>query len=642
VSRPDRLILGTAGHIDHGKTALVQALTGVDTDRLPEEKARGITIDLGFAELQGADGLQLGVVDVPGHEDFVRTMVAGATGMDLALMVIAADEGVMPQTREHLDIIHLLGVPALVVALSKVDLVDPEWLALVDDDVRELLRPTRFAKASIVPASSRTGAGMDTLREALEETARQAGARRAEDLARLPVDRIFTVRGTGTVVTGTLWSGSLSTGDRVRLAPGGPEGRIRTLQVHGREVSSAQAGERTAVALAGVERARLDRGMALVADDSWTDAWMLTVYVHLLPHSPWGLESGQRVRALLGTSEVLARCVVLEGPALTPGASGWIQLRLEAPVVARAGDHVVIRSYSPMMTIGGGEVAEPSPPKRKKLDGREKSTLRDVVHGGPRTRVAAVLDLARWDGIAVSELPVRAGLVPSDAEAALASILADGGLEARRRAFSAVIAAEAGRTILDEVDRYHADDSLSPSVPLERLRARLPEWASMGLADAVIKLQSEKGALELVAGGAKRPGFSPSLSAGQEEACTEVLSVYVEGGLGAPFLEDLPDGLRARGDLSALLRHLEREGRLVRVDDGLLLEASVLQGARDSVASALGGRIVLGPADFREVLPVSRKHLMPLLAYLDGVGVTVRRGPVRDVPEQSPPHHPTS
>jgi selenocysteine-specific elongation factor len=633
------LILGTAGHIDHGKTALVQALTGVDTDRLPEEKARGITIDLGFAELQGADGLQLGVVDVPGHEDFVRTMVAGATGMDLALMVIAADEGVMPQTREHLDIIHLLGVPALVVALSKVDLVDPEWMALVDDDVRELLRPTRFAQSPIVPTSSRTGAGIDTLREALEETARQAGRRRAEDLARLPVDRIFTVRGTGTVVTGTLWSGSLSTGDRVRLAPGGLEARIRTLQVHGREVSSARAGERTAVALTGVERARLDRGMALVVTESWTDAWMLTVCVHLLPHSLWGLESGQRVRVLLGTSEVLARCALLEESALTPGTNGWIQLRLEAPVVARAGDHVVIRSYSPMMTIGGGEVAEPSPPKRKKLEGHEKSTLRDVIQGDPPTRVAAVLDLAQWEGVAVTELPVRTGLVPADAEAALASILRDGGLEARRRAFSAGIATEAGHRILAEVDRYHAEDSLSPSVPLERLRAELPEWASMGLADAVIKRESDKGALELAAGGATRPGFSPSLSAGQEEACARVLSVYVDGGLGAPFLEDLPDDLRTREDLSALLRHLEREGRLVRVDDGLLLEASILQGARDSVAAALGGRIDLGPADFREVLPVSRKHLMPLLAYLDGVGVTVRRGPVRDVPERPPRHH---
>ncbi len=640
MSRTDRLILGTAGHIDHGKTALVQALTGVDTDRLPEEKARGITIDLGFAELQGSEGLQVGVVDVPGHEDFVRTMVAGATGMDLALMVIAADEGVMPQTREHLDIIHLLGVRALIVALSKVDLVDPEWLALVDEDVRELLASTRFAQAPIVPTSSRTGAGIDSLRETLEETARRADARRTEDLARLPVDRIFTVRGTGTVVTGTLWSGSLSTGDRVRLAPGGLEARIRTLQVHGRQVSSAQAGERTAVALTGIERDRLDRGMALVATDAWTDSWMLTVFAHLLPHSPWGLESGQRVRVLLGTSEVLARCAVLEGPTLAPGMSGWVQLRLEAPVLARAGDHVVIRSYSPMTTIGGGEVAEPSPPKRKKLGAREERSLGDVIHGDPPAQVAAALDLARWEGVAVSQLPVRTGLMPSETQAALASILEAGGVKARQRAFSSGIAAEAELRILTELDRYHAEDSLSPSVPLDRLRARLPEWASTGLADAVLGRLADQGALEMAAGGARRPGFAPSLSSDQEEACARVLSVYVDGGLGAPFLEDLPDDLRDRGDLPALLRHLEREGRLVRVDEGLLVEASVLEGARASVTSVLAGRIDLGPADFREVLPVSRKHLMPLLAYLDGVGITIRRGPVRDVPERSPENRP--
>ncbi len=289
-----RLILGTAGHIDHGKTALVRSLTGIDTDRLPEEKARGITIDLGFAELREGKGLQLGVVDVPGHEDFVRTMVAGASGTDLALLVVGADEGVMPQTREHLDIVRLLGVPRMVVALTKADLVDPEWLTLVEEDVRDLLSGTPYAGAPMVVTSARTGSGIDELRRTLLQEARGTRSRQAEDLARLPVDRVFTVQGTGTVVTGTLGSGTLSVGERVTVLPQGLEARIRSLQVHGREVDVASAGERTAAALASTGKDELARGAVLVSDRAWTPTYMLTARVEVLDGTPWILESGQR------------------------------------------------------------------------------------------------------------------------------------------------------------------------------------------------------------------------------------------------------------------------------------------------------------------------------------------------------------
>ncbi len=409
-----RLILGTAGHIDHGKTALVKALTGVDTDRLQEEKARGITIDLGFAELVPQEGLHLGVVDVPGHEGFIRNMLAGATGMDLVLMVVAADEGMMPQTREHLDIVRLLGVDQMVVALTKSDLVEDEWLSLVEEEVSEVLAGTPFAGAPIVPTSTVTGQGKDELVEALGGVAQGVGKRSSQDIARLPIDRAFTVKGTGTVVTGTLWSGGLSMGDSVILQPSGISGRIRGLQVHGVQVDRAEAGERTAVAITGsdIDLETVERGQVLVLDTGWLPTSMLTVALTVLPETGWTVKHGQRVRVHLGTSEVMARVVTLEGQEVAPGASGWVQLRLEKPLLARARDRLVIRSYSPVTTIGGGIVAEAVAPKRKKLRAGEGDALSTIIHGEASNSLSALLALAAWRGVDVYQAPVHIGLSP--------------------------------------------------------------------------------------------------------------------------------------------------------------------------------------------------------------------------------------
>jgi len=626
-----RVVVGTAGHVDHGKSALVRALTGVDPDRLPEEQERGITIDLGFAELPGDDDLQLGVVDVPGHEDFVRTMVAGATGVDVVLLVVAADEGVMPQTSEHLDIVELLGVPEMVVALTKVDLVDEEWRALVEEDVRQRLAGTRYRDAPLVPTSATAGAGLDLLLRTLREVARRGRRRDAEDLARLPIDRVFTLQGTGTVVTGTLWSGTLAQGRRVRVLPGGPEARIRSLQVHGHDRPDARAGERTAVALAGAERQAVERGATLVDAGGWIPTWMLTADVRLLPDTRWRLEHGVRVRVHVGTAEVMARCVPLEGD-VEPGGRGWVQLRLEAPVVARAGDRVVVRSYSPVGTIGGGIVAEPTPPKRKRLTGAERAALEALVEGVPGRAVRAALHLASWEGVPLERLPVRAGSPPEACDEALADAESDGAITARGVAFSAEVASEAERRLLEALDLGHRLLALRPSVPLDRLRAALPEWAPGALADAVVERLRAGGVLELAEGGARRPGFRPAPTAEQAEACRALETAYREAGLAAPFLEELPEGLRARTDLSELLRHLEAAGSLRTVAEGLLYDAQVLAAAEAAVVAELGGRTDLSPTDFREVLPVSRRHLMPLLAHLDGSGVTQRRGALRDVP----------
>jgi selenocysteine-specific elongation factor len=351
------VILGTAGHVDHGKTDLVHALTGIRTDRLPEERERGISIDLGFAVWEPEPGLRVGVVDVPGHEDFVRNMVAGASGVDAALFVVSAEEGMRPQSREHLLILEELGVRAGVVALTKRDLVDPDWLALVSDEVGRELAGSFLEAAPRLAVSSRTGAGLDELRSALLELVHAATHGRADLPFRMPVDRVFTVKGVGTVVTGTPWSGRLAADGTVRVLPGGDGIRVRSIETHGRPAGEALPGRRAALALIGAGRERMGRGAAVVLGEHWRPGRLWQVRVEHRPPAPRELRSGARVRVLLGTAEVVGRLVLEAGSSpLAPGGAAFAQLRLEGHLVAARGDRFVLRSFSPVETIGGGLV----------------------------------------------------------------------------------------------------------------------------------------------------------------------------------------------------------------------------------------------------------------------------------------------
>jgi selenocysteine-specific elongation factor len=371
------LVLGTAGHIDHGKSTLVKALTGTDPDRLAEEQRRGITIELGFARLDLPSGRTLGIVDVPGHERFVRQMVAGATGIDMVLLVVAADDGVMPQTREHLAVVDLLGIGRGVVAITKADLADADWLALVADEVRGLLAETPLADAPIVPVSARTGEGLPALLEALDEVAGGTTSRRLGAAARLPVDRVFTIGGAGTVVTGTLWSGRVKRDDQLEVLPGGVVARVRSVQVHGEPVDEAVAGQRVAVNVAGVEREDIERGDVLAAPGSLTvtdrfDARF--VYLGGLDGKPFA--SGARVHVHHGTREVLGRVLLMdEAEEIAAGESAWAQVRLEEPLAPRYEDRFIVRSYSPVYTIGGGVVLDVMPPRRTRLTQPERELL---------------------------------------------------------------------------------------------------------------------------------------------------------------------------------------------------------------------------------------------------------------------------
>jgi selenocysteine-specific elongation factor len=628
------VILGTAGHIDHGKTALVRALTGVDTDRLKEEKERGITIELGFAELAAEGRPHFGVVDVPGHEAFVRAMVAGAGGMDVVLLVVAADEGVMPQTREHLAIVELLAVPELVVALTKCDAVEAEWLELVEADVADTLSGTPYSDAPMVRTSAVAGTGLDELLDALAEAAKRVHSEARADLTRLPLDRVFTIQGTGTVVTGTLWGGNVSVGDRVRILPDDVAARVRTVQVHGRRVEAAEARDRTAVALAGegADRDVVSRGATLLADSAWEASWMLTARVRLLEYPGWSLEHNQRLHVHLGTAEVLARGALLESSKLGPGESGWIQLRLEEPLVARAGDRFVVRAYSPVTTIGGGIVAEVQPPKRKRLDADVRGSLARILDGGAEEAIAAYLDLVGWAGADLGALSIHTGLAPAHVTATLPDVEASGALRTGRRAFASSIREKAEQRVLERADREHARDTLSEAVPLPPLRAALPSWAPSELAQAVIDKLVAEGHLEWVEGGVRRPGHRAELTGDQVAASQALERVFAESGLAPPSIDELPDELRTRPDVRSLLRRLESLGVVRQVADGLYVDSAELERARQRVRERLGGRRDLGPADFREALPVTRKHLIPLLNYLDGEGTTRRGDGGREVP----------
>ena len=605
------MILGTAGHIDHGKTTLVRALTGVDTDRLPEEKRRGITIDLGFAPLH-LDGVGvIGVVDVPGHEAFVRTMVAGATGIDLALLVVAADEGVMPQTREHLAILSLLGVGAGVVALTKRDLVDHEWLALVEEDVRAALSTSTLADAAIVPVSATTGVGLDALLAALAVLASAIPARAADDVFRLPVDRAFTVKGTGTVVTGTVWSGALERDATVRLLPLDQPVRVRGLQAHGRAVDRVQAGDRAAIALAGVDLEHAARGAVLVQGGAWRAARVLRADVALLDDAPRALGPRSRVRLHLGTSEVSARLVVAGGM-LAPGARASARVVVDHAIVARAGDRFVIRSASPVATMGGGVVLDPMAPARARP--WPEAAL------DPGVLLARVVAESGASGVLVSELPVRLGVPP---ERAIRLVEQSNVWRVGQRLIGREDRGRLAHEAVSTIEDFHAQHPLDAGAPLQWLRSRLRAPDEIG--SALLDELAGEGIIEVQQGLVRVSGFAPRLSERHEGLRARIVAALEAAGQEPPTLEELATSLDVTlPDVIAIARLLARDGQLVAVEPARYYPTATLSALLQRLRNGMTSGAEYGPAELREVLGFSRKFLIPFLEFTDRAGHTLR------------------
>jgi selenocysteine-specific elongation factor len=607
------MILGTAGHIDHGKTALVRALTGVDTDRLPEEKRRGITIDLGFAPLH-LDGVgQLGVVDVPGHEAFVRTMVAGATGIDLALLVIAADAGVMPQTREHLAILTLLGVRGGVVAITKRDLVDDEWLALVEEDVRATLAGSTLAGAAIIPVSSTTGEGLDALRSALAEVALAVPARASNDVFRLPVDRAFSVRGTGTVVTGTVWSGALTRDAAVRIFPSGIIARVRVLHTHGKLVDGVHAGDRAAIALAGVELEHVGRGAVLVQGDAWRPSRVLRGDLALLPNSVATLGPRSRVRFHLGTNEVGARLVVRDGT-LAPGVKHSARIVLDEAIVARAGDRFVLRAASPVSTLGGGIITDPLAPMRARpwpLESRDAATT-----------LAALAAEAGPPGVDVRTLPVRLGIQPDEVEPLLTSA---GGWRVGTRFIGAAARDRITTAAIAVLDAFHRDHPLEPGAPLQWLRSRLE--APDDVATALLESLTSAGGIVVDQGLVASATFSPSLTVAQVSLSKSLMERLVAAAAEPPSIDELAASIGvAPQEILALARWNARDGSLVAVEPARYYARSAVEALKARLAAGMSEGREYAPAELRDLLGLTRKFLIPFLEYCDREGYTIRTG----------------
>lgn len=624
------LVLGTAGHIDHGKSALVRALTGTDPDRLPEEKERGVTIELGFAQLQLPSGRTMGVVDVPGHERFVRQMVAGATGIDVVMLVVAADDGVMPQTREHLAILDLLGVPRGVVALTKSDLADEDWIELVAEDIRTLIKGTSIDGAPIVPVSSRTGAGLPELLAAIDEVAEEAEARQANLPLRLPVDRVFTIAGAGTVVTGTLWSGSAARDQQVELYPSGKRGRIRSVQMHGAQVEKANAGNRVALNIAGLERDEIERGDIVAEPGSLTVTDRLDAYVTYLASEEKPLESGTRVHVHHGTREVLGRVLFMDAPALKPGERGLAQLRLEDPLAPRYDDHFIIRSYSPMWTIGGGVVLDVLPPRRTTLRAHERELLEALV---AHDLSSAAIGLLASRALPMTSAQVAQALgVPRPG---VADDLNRATLERLKVGTDTYYAtAEALEAHLQAAERellaYHDANPNATGLAVAALRDRVDRRLEPKVFDAVLALAVGQGTIALAGGEARHPKAASVALASEAEATKKLAALLSRQALApATTAERAAEAGVDLGVARKVLGRLADAGTVVRLGPDLHFDARAVDDARDKIVAYLREHGTMLAKDARDVTSSSRKYIMPLLEYFDAQGVTKRDGDER-------------
>lgn len=631
------VIVGTAGHIDHGKTALVKALTGTDADRLPEEKRRGITVDLGFAELTVGD-IRFGFIDVPGHERFVRNMLAGASGIDIALLVIAADDGVMPQTREHFDICRLLGVSFGVVAITKSDLADADTIELARFDAAELVAGSFLDGAPMVNVSSRTGEGIEELKIALKN----AAAKRSPSplIARLPIDRSFSMKGFGTVVTGTLASGTISEGDEMDLLPTGRRVRVRGLQSYGASVSSVSAGQRVAVNLSGVERSEVTRGMMLSAAGVLQPTQIIDARLEVLADAIRPIRSRQRVRLHCGTAEVLARVKVLDGSGeIAPSDDAIVQLTLETPITVVPGERFIIRKYSPPSTIGGGIAIDNSPPRHRMRDfGTVVAGLRRLAAAeGMAERLALIIDASGKRGLTIGDLQARTGWQGQAViEALEQSIVSGVVVDASGVLVAASVLTELISAAAAAIDAFHRNRSLARGLAREELRETVFHGAPDNVFQTAIEQLTAAGTVIAQGDLLRSASFRTELSAKEQSATDAILSALVAARLEVPRISEVLATVASStrtspAEASHLLRLLVEDGAVVKVTDDLYFGGGALAELTERIrrSAETSQDRSIDVARFKELAKVSRKYAIPLLEYFDREKVTVRRGDSR-------------
>ncbi len=634
---PIDLILGTAGHIDHGKTSLIGALTGTDTDRLPEEKRRGITIELGFAELE-VGPFRLGIVDVPGHERFVRHMLAGATGMDLALLVVAADDSVKPQTREHLEILRLLNLKAGVIALSKVDLVDPDWVGLVEEEVREIVSGSFLERAPIVHTSAATGIGLEQLREQIGAAAGQAnGQPAATELAapfRMAIDRTFTIDGHGTVVTGSIGGGRTQVGDELELQPAGVRVRVRGLQNHDRQVDVVQRGQRAAMNLAGVHHEQIERGQELCSPGHLVPGKLFTVDLQLLESAPRILKDRTRVRLHVGTSELLGTVRLLGQATLVPGERAFAQIFFGRPTVAVWNQPFVIRCESPMVTIGGGRILDPNAQRLRRPDAEQLSMLGKLAGADPTQRASAALYFAGLGDWEPRDLPRTAGVEQWDQ---VQQLLREDGLlkeiqvsPSRSVRVHQLVFSQLGDRITAVLDKLHDMHPLRTFLDRQLVANSFRYLSDEALLRTALKQLQADGKVKFTDKGVALAGRGPKLSHNEQKLLLQLVDDYRHAGFEVPTVAQYQKQVtRNQESVPQLLALAAANGDLVEISADYYLHVNVEQESREILAKKLTAAGGMTMSEIRETLKTSRKYAVPFCEYLDRIGFTKRNGDVR-------------
>jgi len=624
-----QIILGTAGHIDHGKTSLIKAVTGTDTDRLKEEKERGITIELGFAALDLPSGQHLGIVDVPGHEKFVKNMVAGATGIDIVVMVIAADEGVMPQTREHMEICTLLGVQYGMVVITKIDMVDEEWLELALEDIRDFVRGTFLENAPIAPVSSLTAEGIPEFIETLDNLAAEIPERPPFDLFRLPIDRVFTMKGFGTVITGTLISGRVKVGDKIMIYPSGITSKVRGIQVHNQSADEAAAGMRTAINFQGLEKEAINRGEVLSKPKTLEASYMVDISLHYLASNKKPLKNRTRIRFHTGTSEILGNVILLDRDELAPAEEAIIQLRLDSPVALVKDDRFVIRSYSPIYTIGGGEVLNPIPLKHKRLKSETVAGLKRLGDQEPQALISYHTEASEYQGVSFSHLKMMTNLADKQLENTLQGLLSKKTLiqvDKENRIYIHHSGFEKlKRDTQGQLTAFHKANPLKQGMSKEELKTKFPPYLTSKLFNLTLNQMTKKNEIAQEENTVRLASHAVSLGGKQADVRDKILDTYQKSGLQPPYFKELAKSL----DIDAkrakdVLMHLVNEGAIVKVKEELYFNAGAVNTLRKKLVEFLEAQGEITTPQFKKMTGVSRKYVIPLAEYFDSTNVTLR------------------
>jgi selenocysteine-specific elongation factor len=624
------MIIGTAGHVDHGKTALIGALTGIDTDRLKEEKERGLSIELGFAYLDLPSGERAGIVDVPGHERFVRQMLAGATGMDAALLVVAADEGVKPQTLEHLDILNLLGVARGIVAVTKADLVDDDLLRVVEQEVRETLRGTFLQEAPLVPVSVRDGRGLEELRRELLALASAARPRDLEAAFRLPLDRVFAIAGLGTIVTGTLAAGVIARGDEVELLPEGVRSRVRSIEVHGEPRERAEAGQRVAVNLPGIGRTQAERGQVLTAPGTARATRVLDTKLHILAR--WGkpLRPGMSLRLHIGTAEILSRLSLVGLRELRPGETCYARLHLEKPAVAARGDRFVVRWRSPMHTVGGGKVIDPYPPTREKLE-RRIERLEFYESAPPAHLLGHLAQVADGLALPVEDAAVRLSMTPQQVARLVEQLIEEGSLS-RLEPGGVIVHAARYRGLLEALvqalEEFHARNPLRAGAAHEEIRSALGEMVDGRVLQRALTELAAQGRVHKRQDRFALAGRGVALTDDEQALARQIEQIFRQALFSPPSLDEAASSTSDRKAAQDVAQALLEEGILRRIG-GIVFHREALAQAREIALRHLAEKGRATASELRVALGTSRKYALPLLEELDRLGVTRREGDER-------------